>query len=489
MSDKKAPISVRDLEGADYNPRKITDARLGNLGRMMKKFGDISGVVFNARNGRLVCGHQRCKNLDKNARVVRLETFSRDEFGTIATGYIEDRDKGRIAYREVDWDEQMHKAAMMAANNNAGQNDAEKATALLEDLIKGGFDVTLTGFDEKEMDELLAGGAKDAKVDEDEVVEPDTIPAVTKPGDLWILGKHRLLCGDSTKRDDVKTLMGGGVANCVFTDPPYGVSYKAKSGKFEIIENDDKTADALLGLLVPMFQRAAEVATDAAAWYVWHASSTREEFAQAIKAAGLMERQYLIWAKNGIVLGHSDYRWAHEPCFYASKQGSKPAFYGGRDQPTVWRVALRTKAAAATMIGQGVVIRDGKGSALSITTKTPKGKKIRAIRLEQGSAALLFTEHQEQTVWEVGHDRDYVHPTQKPVELARRAIQNSTLPEQTVLDLCGGSGSTLIGCEATGRHARLMEIDPKYCDAIVRRWENYTGKVAERQPNTAKEIA
>lgn len=486
MSSKKSPSAARDLKPASYNPRKITAAAEAALGRSLAKFGDLSSVVFNVRTQTLVCGHQRLKTVERVARIVK--TKHKDEHGTVALGYIETRDKGRLVYREVDWDEATEKAANIAANAHGGEFDDAKAADLVEELLKGGFDLTLLGFDDTELDALLEGKAEAAaRPDEDELPEPVSGPAITKLGDLWRLGAHRLLCGDSTSKADVGRLMGKERAACVFTDPPYGVSYEAKSGKFAIIENDDKTHDALLALLAPALTRAAEFSKDTAGIYVWHASSTREEFAHALKAAGLMERQYLIWAKHGLVLGHSDYRWAHEPCFYASKQGFKPDFYGARDQASVWRAALKAKAGVVVLIGPGVVLRDGKGGQVMVTARVPKGKKLRQVRLQPGQAAILALEAQENTVWEVGHDRDYVHPTQKPVELARRALSNSTTPEQIVLDLFGGSGSTLIAAEALNRRARLMELDPKYCDAIVRRWERFTGQTAikEKKENTA----
>lgn len=479
---KKKATAVRDLQPAPYNPRKITDAQLANLKRSMDRFGDLSGIVRNVQTGNLVGGHQRTKHFDKTWHIEK--EAHKDNTGTVAIGYI-DTPNGRWAYREVAWDESTEKAANIAANIAAnahgGEFDLVKTGDLLHDLDIAKFDLTILGFDPNMVEELLAANGEKETKDEDLEVAPGSVPARAKAGDIWILGEHRLMCGDSTKREDVQKLMAGAKAHMVFTDAPYGVSYQAKSGQFEVIEGDHKRDDEIYKLITGAMTRAAEVTTDSAAFYVWHASSTRAEFAQALKAAGLQECQYLIWVKHGIVLGHSDYHWAHEPCFYASKEGKKPAFYGDRAQNTVWRVSLKGAQGTAIVIGQGVVLRDGKGSHILVSTKLVKGKKVRTERLAAGGNALLYALGKEDTVWEVGHDRGYIHPTQKPTELARRAIGNSSTPEQIVLDLFGGSGSTLIACEALTRKGRLMELDPKYVDAIIARWERFTGQGAVRE--------
>jgi len=298
------------------------------------------------------------------------------------------------------------------------------------------------------------------------------------------------MCGNSEDPKDVAILMGDDMAACVATDPPYGVSYEAKSGQFGIIKGDDKRADALVSMLTKALKNAVKFANDDAGFYIWHASSTREEFVRAMRNVGLVERQYIIWAKNGIVLDHSDYRWSHEPAFYASREGHKPKFYGGRDKPTVWRVSLRGKDDAATVLGDGVVLRDGHGNRVMMTARVVKGKKYREMVLADGEVAHLYADDAEQTVWEVGKEKDYIHPTQKPVALFSRAYVNSTQPGEVIMDLFGGSGSALIAAETTGRVARIMEMDPAYIDAIIRRYESWMGPghkaVLERADAPAK---
>lgn len=222
---------------------------------------------------------------------------------------------------------------------------------------------------------------------------------------------------------------------------------------------------------------AAIAGIEEAAFYIWHASSTRRDFEDAMTAAGLMENQYIIWVKNGIALGRSDYQWAHEPCFYASRAGITPKFYGDRAQHTVWRVTTRQEGTMMTVLGGGIVLTDGTGGKLYITDKPPKGKKVRYARMEAGNPIDLFQEDRMQTVWEVSRETNTLHPTQKPVEIPIRAIENSSKPGEIVLDFFGGSGSTLLGAEQTGRRCFKTELDPVYCDVIISRYVLHTGNV------------
>ena len=275
----------------------------------------------------------------------------------------------------------------------------------------------------------------------------------------------------------------------VFTDPPYGVSYESASGKFEVLKNDDKTDDDLIqNLILPAFKNACYFTMDDAAFYIWYASSTREEFQYAVKAAGLTHRQDIIWAKNGIVLGHADYQWAHEPCLYCAKGGNSPRFFGDRAQHTVWRVTRRTSGSMETVIADGVTITDGAGSKMHITEKPPKDKKTRYLRIEKDKGAFLYVSGKETTLWQVNRETGTEHPTQKPVELATRAIENSTEEGEIVLDLFGGSGTTLIGAEMTHRKARLTELDPKYADVIVNRYARISGNLGGVLLRNGKEI-
>lgn len=471
-------MKVAELKPAAYNPRRISETQLAALGRALREFGDLGGIVVNTTTGNLVGGHQRVKHLDRSWTITK--TTIQDTTGTVARGYV-DTPWGRLDYREVAWPALKEKAANLAANKHGGDFDLGKVGDMLGELGAAGLDLDLTGFLGRERVQLLEKSAANRGEDDAPAVPTK---AVTKLGDLLELGEHRVVCGDAT---DVKAwarlrAAGASEAAVVFTDPPYGVSYQAKSGAFGVIEGDRKRGEDLLKMLVGAFKHAVKAARATAAWYVWHASSTREDFAYALKAAGLRENQYLIWAKPGVVLGHSDYRWAHEPCFYASQADHKPDFYGDRAQPTVWRFARHHADAVATVVGSGLLLQDGRGGGLYVLPRAPKGKKARALRLEEGQAAVLAGGTTEaETLWEVGKDHLYQHPTQKPVELARRALENSSQRGQVVLDMFLGSGTTLIGAELTGRRCFGFELDPKYADVIAARWEKITGQKAIRR--------
>lgn len=330
------------------------------------------------------------------------------------------------------------------------------------------------------------GAGKAGNTDPDQL--PQAVPAITEPGDVWILGEHRLMCGDSTKAEDVGRLMRGApgqavpgqAAALVFTDPPYGVDY---ASRFEAMANDALTRDALAMFLTEAFRNMAAWMADGAGAYIWHASSTREDYAYAMKAAGLQEHQYLIWVKGSLVLGHADYQWQHEPCFYASRDGDAPLFYGDRTQTTVWQIAAAAAEGPRTIaLGQGLLLSDGAGHELYVTPNAPKNKKLRNVRVAEDEEVQLLTEAGQTDTWQVRRDTaSPEHPTQKPVELAERALQNSSRPGDVVLDLFMGSGTTLIAAERLGRRCRGMELDPRYVDVAVRRWEEFTGLEATRE--------
>lgn len=278
----------------------------------------------------------------------------------------------------------------------------------------------------------------------DDVVELEVKP-VTQFGDIWQLGDHRLMCGDATSREDVERLMDGNLADMIFTDPPYGVSYKGTNNpngrEWDIIEGDMLRGDALYQLLFGAFQQLYAFSKEHPAVYVWHASSTQMIFETALNDAGFEVKEQLIWNK-GMVLGHSDYHWSHEPCFYVRKKGHNNPWYGDRTQRTMLRE-----------------------------------KRIDFEKLKKSELiALLNTLKDESTLWEITRDnvQSYVHPTQKPVELCMKAIRNNTTPQQNaVLDLFSGSASTIIACEKTHRKAFSMEIDPYYVDVGVHRYKQW----------------
>jgi DNA modification methylase len=444
---KKDWWPLNKIKPYEKNPRTHPKDQIALLATMMKKFGVDQPIVVDEK-GVIIKGHGR------------LQAAYEAGFTSFPV----------VVHRGLS---AANKQAMRIADNQvallSGWDDNLLRTEMTT-LSSAGFDMALTGFDGKTVDRLIGTFATPTK-------DPDDRPPLpkktyVKKGDLFILGEHKILCGDATDKQAWGQLMGDRWASMVFTDPPYGVSYLD-----DAIKGDSKRRDELFGMLVKAFKEMVQRATETAAYYIWHASSTRRDFEQAMQAAGLMERQYLIWAKPSPVLGHADYQWAHEPCFYASDARYAPTFYGDRAEQTVWRIeAVRSKTEASTVLGSGVLVLSGTGMQLWVQPKAPKGKKVREVRLTQKLEKLVLTDGTGTgTVWEVSRDQGTIHPTQKPVALATRAIENSSRPGDIVADGFSGSGTTLIACELTGRRARVMELDPIYVQAAVERWEQFTG--------------
>ena len=287
------------------------------------------------------------------------------------------------------------------------------------------------------------------EVVEDNFDEEQEVEARCQKGDIWLLGNHRLMCGDSTSESDVDRLMDGAEADLVFTDPPYGVSYVGinnPNGKeWKMLENDDLRGDSLYQFLEHAFLNIARTLKRGGAFYIWFASSNHIQFETAIVNAGLKVKQELIWDK-GMVLGHSDYHWAYEPCLYGCHKDTNSTWYGDRSQKTFLAM-----------------------NRTDIRNKT-----------KESMEKMLLAMHEGRSVWRISRDNvmEYVHPTQKPITLAGRGITNSSAPYAVVLDLFGGSGSTMMACEQLDRRCYTMEFDPHYCDVIIARWERLTGKQA-----------
>ena len=288
-------------------------------------------------------------------------------------------------------------------NKNTGEWDMDNLANMfdMEELVDWGFDEDELIFEEEEP---IAG-----LTDDDEV--PEVEESICKAGDLWILGEHRLLCGDATKKEDVEVLMDGNKADMVFTDPPYGVDYDGGMKKQKKLANDN-VGTGIYDLFMP---KAVDVLKDDGAFYVWYADATAT--ATATAKSGLVISAQIIWAKNHAqFMSNAKYKGKHEPCFYAHKKGKSAKWYGENNEVTLWEYDRASK-------------------------------------------------------------NEY-HPTQKPVALSERASKNSSPREGIILDVFLGSGSTLIACEKTGRKCYGMEIDPHYCDVIVKRWEQFTGGTA-----------
>jgi len=308
------------------------------------------------------------------------------------------------------------KRAYIIADNQLALNagwDEDLLRSELAALQHENFDVSLIGFEDEELARLLAAqDGVEGLTDEDAVPELEQTP-ISQLGDLWILGVHRLLVGDATDSDVVAKLMAGASGDMVFTDPPYNVDYEGYTNEHLKIKGD-RMSDADFKLfLQDTFRSYRNVVTPGASIYVCHSSSWQREFQNALEGAGFEIRCQIIWAKNTFAWGFGRYKFQHEPIFYAHVADQKDCWYGDKTQSTLWE------------------------------EKKPAANRI--------------------------------HPTAKPVELVERALVNSSKPGDIVVDLFGGSGSTLIACERRGRRARLTEIDPRYADCIVRRFQEYTG--------------
>lgn len=302
--------NTADLLPADYNPRKDLkpgDAEYEKLKRSIEQFGYVEPVIWNKTTGRVVGGHQRLKVL-------------------IDMGLTE------VDCVVVEMSEDKEKALNIALNKISGEWDKDKLALLIADLQGAAFDVSLTGFDPAELDDLLDIGA-DAKDDDFDVGAELEKPTFSKVGDIWTLGRHRLICGDSTKAETYDFLMGGTKANLVITDPPYNVNYEGSAGK---IKNDNMADDAFYNFLLDAYTQMHSAMADDASIYVFHADTEGLNFRRAFADAGFYLSGCCIWKKQSLVLGRSPYQWQHEPCLYGWKKNGKHQWYTGRKETTIW---------------------------------------------------------------------------------------------------------------------------------------------------------
>lgn len=368
-------------------------------------------------------------------------------------------------------DEAAELADLLADNKIAdmAEFDDEMTRALLLDLRDLDIDFEVAGFELSEVDKLISLGSV-GDTDPDDVPDVDTtVPARSLMGRVWALDDHRLICGDASRPADIQAVVGADLAHMVFTDPPYNVNYQGQKKKRKKIENDNLSDVDFRHLMDSAFAGAIECCVGGAAIYICHADLEWRSFREAMIGAGWLLKQCLVWEKNGFILGRQDYHWRHEPILY----GWKPAdpgtgghrWYGGRKQDTV------------ITLPDGVLIEDCGEEGVSITVDIG----LQRIVLQVPSYEVVFSgDDALQSIWKVAKPmKSEEHPTMKPVELIERAIRNSSRPGDIVLDMFCGSGSTLIACETTGRRARVVELDPHYCDVIVKRWEEFTGGSAE----------
>ena len=399
LADKIEQWPTAKLVPYARNARTHSDEQVAQIAASIAEFG-FTNPILAGSDGVIVAGHGRLAAAQKLGLAV-------------------------VPVVVLDHLSPTQRRALVIADNriaeNAGWDDAMlriEIAALQDD----DFDLSLTGFDADALAELMAGDEPEAEgeTDDDAVPEVSETP-ISRPGDVWLLGGHRLLCGDSTVADSYERLLVGEKVDMVFTDPPYNVNYanSAKDkmrGKDRAILNDnlgDGFYDFLLAALTPT------VAHCRGGVYVAMSSSELDVLQAAFRAAGGHWSTFIIWAKNTFTLGRADYQRQYEPILYGWPEGAQRHWCGDRDQGDVWNI------------------------------KKPQ--------------------------------KNDLHPTMKPVELVERAIRNSSRPGNVVLDPFGGSGTTLIAAEKSGRLARLIELDPKYVDVVVRRWQDWTGKQATRE--------
>lgn len=447
-------VDTAAIVGNPRNPNTHPEAQVELLAQIIRATGWRQNITVSKRSGFVVKGH-----------------------GRLAAALLAGIPQAPVEYQ--DYSSEAEEWADLTADNRLAELaeiDDVKLADMLAEIAREDLPMELTGYTEEDLESILDQIAGEDPV---ETTGLDTdyqqpLPPMTKPGDLWILGEHRLICGDATDPAVIDRLMDGQKAHMVHTDPPYGVSYETQSGAFGMIRNDDKTHDDLYAsLLLPAFRLYREHTIEDAAFYIWHASNTRRVFEEALDAADLEECQQLIWVKGRNAPGHADYIWSHEPCFYASRAGVKPRFFGDAAQRTVWHVTTQLDGAMVTALGRGIKVINGRDS-VCILDHPPKGTRLRRIVMRDDRPLELDQLDGGTTVWEVDKDTAVYHPTQKPVELARRAIENSSQPGEIVLDFFGGSGSTMLAATQTGRRCFSAELDPAYCDVALSRYVEQT---------------
>ncbi len=406
MTDLRHPVTGIHIEMRPIdalipharNAKQHSDAQVAQIAASIREFGWGAPILVDGSNN-VIAGH---------GRLLAARKLGMSEVPVVPMTHLTD----------------IQRRALILADNKIGENaewDEDLLGLELAELHEAGFNLELTGFTEDEWAALIAGEetGNDGLTDEDAVPEVPETP-ITKTGDIWLLGEHKLLCGDATKAADYMALLGDELPDMTFTDPPYNVNYAntAKDklrGKHRPILNDNLGDD--FGAFLTDACRNILAVTKGAV-YIAMSSSELDTLQAAFRSAGGKWSTFIIWAKNTFTLGRADYQRQYEPILYGWRDGTDHYWCGARDQGDVWQIKKPAK--------------------------------------------------------------NDLHPTMKPVELVERAVRNSSKTRDLVLDPFGGSGTTLIACEKSGRRARLIELDPKYVDVTIRRWQEFTGQEAKR---------
>lgn len=424
-------MPVDDLAPYENNTRAHGDDDVAQIARSIQRYGFNDPIGIWSDQNIIVEGH---------GRLMAARSLGMTEVPCVRLDHLTD-------------DERREYGIMHNKTAELSSWDFDALERELQDLDLSEFGLSFDPEQQAEdTEEALLEAVQEDEVPEPPNDDPDKGPIQqpeSKHGQIWQLGEHRLMCGDSTDAADVKALMDGTQADAVITDPPYNVAIENAQGMR--LQNDDMEEQAFFEFLRAAFAQLNAALKPGGAFYVWHASRTQGCFEAALNENGLEVRQQIIWVKNSLVLGRQDYQWRHEPCFYGWKDGAPHWFTPDRTQTTVQE-------------DQADFSKWSKAQLVEFCEQ-----------LIHGDNALPTT-----TIYEAKPLKDEAHPTMKPVRLIARTMRNSTRPGAVVLDLFGGSGTTMIAAEQLGRKAYLMELDPRYCDVIIERWEKFTGKKAQR---------
>lgn len=410
-------FKVSDLKPFPGNPRKHEED-VGPIVRSIEHFGWTNPILVQEKTNRIIAGHGR------------LEAAKKASLTHVPVIFLEMNDQDATAYTVAD-----NKLSELSTWNDAALKE------LLADLKMQNYDLSLMGYSPDELNELLTPAPDNfERSDLDDIPAlPDT--AETKLGQMWMLGRHILLCGDSTDPQTVRRAMGSDNASLVFTDPPYGVDYIGKTAEAMTIEND-ALGDAGTRKLVTAAAKAWPLRPGGVFYVCSPAGDQETAFRMALRDAGLTLRQCLVWVKQHFVMGRQDYHWRHESILYGWAEGAAHYFVDERTQDTVW-------------------------DEMQSLTSMGKDELIELVK--------KYRRKENTTAWpEDRPNASHLHPTTKPIALIQKAVRNSSLHGETVFDGFGGSGSTLIAADSLDRKAVLIELDPRYCDVIRTRWETAT---------------
>lgn len=430
-------IEIALLANDPANARKHSDRNIESIVASLTRFGqqkpiviDKSGVV-RAGNGTLAAA--------RKLGWTHINCVRTDLVGADAMAYaIADNRTAELA----EWDSDVLNVTLSHLS--------------IEGLLDS------TGFTQEELDGMINASVDPSDIEEDDP-PPIPIEPTTKPGDMWILGEHRLVCGSCLDMHVMEKLFNGELARMVFTDPPYNVAYVGKTKDAMTIKNDKMDDESFRQFLLDAFISIAAFTEPGSACFVCHADSEGENFRAAFNQSGFLLKQCLIWVKNTIVLGRQDYQWRHEPILYGWRSGESHRFYANRKQSTVIDEV------------DGVTMEKHQGG-----DRITIGFGGKTVVTECDDARVVYSGTDElESVWRFDKpSRNGEHPTMKPVRLAARAILHGSVKGDVVFDGFLGSGTTLIACDQTDRKCYGTEIDPKYCDVIVKRWEAMSGRKA-----------